>query len=132
MLQVSLIALSVLALSLALAGLFIWRSRALLGTILGLLPVAVMELAFRWSIDACVRWCIDSACASAGLPAGCEIAEFGCTEGSGMAFFLFVAAGIADLALYLVGVAAISVIRSRRYPKAPGVPPTLGGPNATA
>ena len=49
-----------------------------------------------------------------------------------MAFFLFVAAGIADLALYLVGVAAISVIRSRRNPKAPGVPPTLGGPNATA
>jgi len=47
MLQVSLIALSVLALSLALAGVFIWRSRALLGTVLGLLPIAVMELAFR-------------------------------------------------------------------------------------
>jgi len=67
MLQVSLIALGVEALSLAIAGVFIWRSRALLGTALGLLPIALMELASRWSIDASLQRCIDSACASAGL-----------------------------------------------------------------
>jgi hypothetical protein len=103
MVQITAITLGVLVISLAIAGVFIARSRPWHGVVLGLLPLGAMELVARWATDAGLRSCIDSACAAAGLPPGCEIARFGCTEGSGLGMFLFIVAGVVALGLYVVG-----------------------------
>ncbi|OGO13530.1 MAG: hypothetical protein A2Y93_17230 [Chloroflexi bacterium RBG_13_68_17] len=114
MLTVALLALGVLVISIVLADRLAQHGRGLLGVILGLLPMAIMEAVFHGSLYASVQRCLDSACASAGLPPGCTIAEFGCTEWSGLSVFLFWAVGFADLVLYMVALLVIFVIRRRR------------------
>jgi hypothetical protein len=112
--KITLIALGVLAVSLVIAGALIATRKTWLGVFLGLVPIALMEIGFWLAMDASIKRCIDRACASAGLPPGCEIAQFGCTEWSGLSYFLFIVAGIADAFLYLAGVIAIAIIYSRR------------------
>ena len=90
------------------------KSRLWLGIALGLTPIALLEIVLHGYQYFNIRDCLNSACASAGLPPGCEIAEFGCTEWSGLATFLFWAAGFAAVVLYAIGVILIVVISSRR------------------
>jgi hypothetical protein len=120
-----LIFLLVLALSLLIAGLALRKSDAFPAAVLGLLPILIMQVAFRWSTHANVQACLESACASAGLPADCGIAEFGCTEWSGLSLAVFTIAGIAHLILYTIGFVVLVIIRSRRrsstgIPRPPG------------
>ena len=104
----------ILALSLAIAGFLMAREKALLGIILGTVPIALMVLLVRWSIQADIARCLKDACTSAGLPAGCTIAEFGCTEWSGLGLALIMVAGLADLVFYIIGLIVIAVVQSRR------------------
>ena len=90
------------------------RSKTTLGLALGLLPIGVMEAIYHLSLQASIRGCLKRACLSAGLPAGCTIAEFGCTEWSGLSVFLFWAAGAAALVLYAVGAIILVVAEGRR------------------
>jgi hypothetical protein len=114
MMKITLIALGVLALSLIIAGALCARRKTWLGVFLGLLPIAVMEVGFWLALGASIQQCIDRACATAGLPPGCEIAQFGCTEWSGLSYFIFIVVGVVDAFLYLLGVIAIVVIYARR------------------
>jgi hypothetical protein len=82
--------------------------------VLGLLPIGAMEAAFHLSLQASIRDCLERACLSAGLPAGCDRIEFGCTEWSGLSQFLFWAAGLGALVVYALGFAILAVRESRR------------------
>jgi hypothetical protein len=114
MFVVILLALGVLALSLVIAGFLMAKSRVLLGVILGTVPIALMVFLVRWSIQADIARCLKDACTSAGLPPGCTIAEFGCTEWSGLGLALVGIAGVIDLVLYITGVIVIAIVQSRR------------------
>ena len=114
MLSISLYTLLCVLVCLLIAGTLIRRSKTVLGLALGLLPIGVMEAVYHLSLQASIRGCLESACLSAGLPAGCEIAEFGCTERSGLSVFLFWAAGAAALALYAIGAIVLVVVEGRR------------------
>jgi hypothetical protein len=116
--------LAVLGLSLAIAYILMNRSRPWLGIALGLLPIVLFEAILHWQLDASIRACIDHACASAGLEPGCTLAEFGCTEWSGLSRFIFWVAGMADAVLYFVGVMVIAVAQSRRSKNAADQTPT--------
>jgi hypothetical protein len=109
--------------SLLIAGSLIRRSRTVLGLVLGLLPIAVMEAIFHLSLQSSIRRCLESACLSAGLAPGCGIAEFGCTEWSGLSAFLFWAAGAAALVLYAIGAMVLIVLQARRGSTANARPP---------
>jgi ABC-type antimicrobial peptide transport system permease subunit len=122
MISTTLITLGVLVLSIAIAGAFIKRNRSFVGILVGLLPIAAMEICFQWFLYASVQDCIDRACASAGLPPGCDIAEFGCTEWSGLAVFMFYAAGFIAVVLYLLVVIVWAVVPARRRSKIQGEP----------
>jgi len=99
MLAVILYTLLCVLVCLLIAGTLIRRSKTALGLALGLLPIGVMEAIYHLSLQASIHGCLESACLSAGFPAGCTIAEFGCTEWSGLSVFLFWAAGAAALVL---------------------------------
>jgi hypothetical protein len=128
-LQLALAAIVATALSVVIAYLLIRRRNVLLGLVLGLLPIAIMEFAYNWSLDSSIHRCIASACASAGLPPDCTIAEFGCTEWSGMSRFLFFAAGVLSLGVYSVGAGTIAILHHRNLPK---LPPDTHGSDAAA
>jgi hypothetical protein len=100
--------------SLLLAQALIRRSHTALGFVLGLLPIGAMEAAFHLSLQASIRDCLERACLSAGLPAGCDRIAFGCTEWSGLSQFLFWAAGLGALVVYALGFAILAVRESRR------------------
>ena len=125
-----LVALAVLALSLGIAGVLIRRSNIGLGVVLGLLPIVVMEAVMHWSLDASIAACIDRACIAAGLEPGCRIAEFGCTEWSGIGRVIFWAAGFADALLFAMGVVVIGLVRSRGRSKAAAESPPSSAPQA--
>lgn len=112
--EIIILSLVVLTISLVIAGSLMARSKALLGVILGALPIALMVFLTRWSIQANVNRCLVEACASASLPAGCGIAEFGCTEWSGLGLALITIAGLVDLILYVIGLIVIAVVQSRQ------------------
>jgi len=114
MLSIILYTLLCVLVCLLIAGSLIRRSKTALGLALGLLPISVMEAIYHLSLQASIRGCLERACLSAGLPAGCEIAEFGCTEWSGLSVFLFWAAGAAALALYAIGAIVLVVVEGRR------------------
>ncbi len=116
MFSIALIALGVLVVSIVIAAALASRNRGGLGAVLGLVPLALMEAAFHGSLYLSIHRCLASACASAGLPPGCTIAEFGCTEWSGLSAFIFWAAGAAALAIYLVALLVIAVLRKGRAP----------------
>jgi hypothetical protein len=90
-----------------------------------------MEAIYHLSLQASIRRCLESACLSAGLPAGCGIAEFGCTEWSGLGFFMLWAAGVSALVLYAIGVTILAVVEARRWsvvnPWPPAEPPDTAG-----
>jgi hypothetical protein len=106
--------LGVLALSLAIAGFLMARSKTLLGIFLGSLPIGLMVLLVRWSIQTSINKCMVAACVSANLPAGCGIGEFGCTEWSGLGLAMIGIAAVIDLVLYIIGVIVIAIVQSRR------------------
>jgi hypothetical protein len=106
--------LIVLTISLVIAGFLMARSKTLLGIILGTLPIALMVFLARWSIQASIERCMQDACASAGLPSGCEMAEFGCNEWPSLGLALINVAGILILVLYIIGVIVIAVVQSRK------------------
>lgn len=108
------LALGVLALSLAIAGFLMAREKALLGVILGVLPIPLMVVVTRWSIHRNIERCIAEACASSAQSPECNFAQFGCTEWPGMGIALITIAGWVDLVLYIVGVIVIAVVQSRR------------------
>ena len=110
MLSIILYTLLCVLVCLLIAGNLIRRSKTALGLALGLLPIGVMEAISHLSLQASIRSCLERACLSAGLPAGCEIAEFGCTEWSGLSVFLFWAA----LVLYAIGAIVLVVVEGRR------------------
>ena len=114
MLEYTLIVVLVLALSLAVAGVAIRRVHPLLAATLGLLPMLIMQIAFQWANSASFQACLESACASSGLPANCGVGEFGCGEGYGLSMAALIMVGIAQLIIYSIGFIPIWVIHSRR------------------
>lgn len=96
------------------------RSRAVVGILLGLVPMGLMVILVDRSPDASVQRCLDSVCESAGLPPGCGLVEPGCNEGTGLGYALIYVGGIVDLVLYLLGVAAIAIVRRLRRPRTAG------------
>lgn len=110
-------ALGTLVVSLVIAHAFMKRSRAWLGVLLGLLPIGLMVWLGDRSLDASVQRCLDSVCESAGLPPGCGLPEFGCTEWSGLGYALVYLSGVVDLILYALGVIAIALVRRFRKPR---------------
>ena len=102
------------AVSLLIVWSLIRRRRRTLGLILGLLPIAIMEAIFHGTLQFRIHRCIESACVSKGLPADCGLTEFGCTEWSGLAVFMFWAAGLVALVLYAIGAAILAArVRSQ-------------------
>jgi hypothetical protein len=114
MIGIAILMFGVLALSLAIAGFLMARSKAMLGIILGTVPIALMVLLVRWSIQADIARCLEDACISSSLPSGCGIGEFGCTEWSGLGLAVITIAGLVDLVLYIIGLVVIAVVQSRR------------------
>jgi len=106
------------AISLPIAWVFIRRKKTALGLVLGLLPIAIMEVILHGSLQFRIHRCLEGACLSRGLPADCGLTEFGCTEWSGLAVFMFWAAGLLALVLYAIG-AAILAARARRSASGP-------------
>ena len=95
MLEYTLIVVLVLALSLAVAGIAIRRVHPLLAATLGLLPMLIMQIALQWANSASFQACLESACASSGLPSNCGVGEFGCGEGYGLSMAALIMVGIA-------------------------------------
>jgi hypothetical protein len=89
------------------------RNHAVLGVILALTVIILVELLLQWTVTAGIRDCLQRACVAAGQPPDCQIAEFGCTEWSGLSRFIYWAAGALDLAAYLIG-GMILFFQSRR------------------
>lgn len=107
-------ALAALLASLALAGVFISRKRAWQGLLLGLAPIAIMEIMLWLSLRPRVESCIEAACAAAGLAPGCQVDTFACTEWTGLAALFFLIAGMVDLLIYLAAAAIMVLAFSRR------------------
>jgi hypothetical protein len=105
--------------SLLLAWSLIRRMKTVPGVILGLVPIAIMEAIFHGTLQFRIHRCLESACRLKGLPADCGLTEFGCTEWSGIAVFMFWAAGLVALVLYGIG-SAILAARARRESPARG------------
>jgi hypothetical protein len=114
MLSISLYTLLCVLVCLLIAGALIRQSKTALGLALGLLPIGVMEAIYHLSLQTSIRSCLERACLSAGLPAGCDRIEFGCTEWSRLSVFLFWAAGAAALVLYVIGAIILVVAEGRR------------------
>ena len=113
MISTALYTLLCVVVSLLLAWGMIRRKKTVLGVILGLAPIAIMEAIFHGTLQIRIHRCLESACLSKGLPADCDLTEFGCTEWSGLAVFMFWAAGLVALMMYAIG-AAILVAKARR------------------
>jgi len=125
MTEILLIALTTLALSLAIAYAFMTRSKTAAGITLGLLPIVLMETLAQRSLNSSVQQCLDQLCTSAGLPPGCGLVELGCNEWIGLGYALFWLAGIIDFALFILGVIIIAVVISRKKRSSPSsqIPP---------
>jgi hypothetical protein len=102
--------------SLLIAWSLIRRRKTVLGLVLGLLPVAVMEAIFHGTLQFRIHRCLESVCLSKGLAADCGLTEFGCTEWSGLAVFMFWTAGLVALALYAIGAAILAAKARRKAP----------------
>ena len=102
----------VTTLTLALTSQFAKRNKTILGVILALGIIALVELILQWTVSASIQDCLRRACASAGQPPECQIAEFGCTEWSGLSRFIYFVVGIVDLMVYIIG-GVILLLRNR-------------------
>jgi len=114
MLEFTLVVVLVLVLSLVIAGLVIRKSDSVTAALLGLLPILIMQIGFNVSENASVQRCLESACASAGLPPDCNVGEFGCNEWSGLSRAMVMIAGIAQSIFFFIGYFIILAVRSRR------------------
>ena len=102
----------VTTLTLALTSQFAKRNKTILGVILALGIIALVELILQWTVSASIQDCLRRACASAGQPPDCQIAEFGCTEWSGLSRFIYFVVGFVDLVVYIIG-GVILLLRNR-------------------
>jgi hypothetical protein len=109
MISTALYTLLCVAASLLIAWGLIRRKKTVLGLVLGLVPIAFMEGIFHGALQFRIHRCLQEACLSKGLPADCGLTEFGCTEWSGLAIFMFWAAGFVALVLYAIGAAILTV-----------------------
>jgi len=94
--------LIILALALASAHLLIRRGSALLGFLAGIAVLGLYQLYLLLRLRFTIHNCLASACASSGLPPGCAVGTFGCTEWAGLAVFIFVATGLVQSVIFLV------------------------------
>lgn len=113
-------ALPCAAVSLVIAWSLIRHQKVVAGVVLGVVPMVIMEAILHGTLQSRIHRCLVDACLSKGLPADCGLTEFGCTEWSGLAVFMFWAAGFVALVVYAIG-AAILVARSRRKSAAPAM-----------
>ena len=102
----------VTTLTLALTSQFAKRNKTILGVILALGIIALVELILQWTVSASIQDCLRRACASAGQPPECQIAEFGCTEWSGLSRLIYYVVGMVDLMLYIMG-GVVLLLRNR-------------------
>ncbi len=116
MISIALYALLCVVLSLLVVWSLIRCKRTVPGLALGLVPIVVMEAAFHGTLWLRVHRCLEDACLAKGLPSVCGLTEFGCTEWSGAAAFMFWAAGFAALVLYAIGAAVLAARARRRLP----------------
>jgi hypothetical protein len=112
--DILILSLVVLTISLVIAGFLMAKEKALLGIILGALPIALMVFLTRWSIQRSIERCMERVCVSSGLPVGCEMAEFGCNEWPSLGLAFSNIAGVMDLVLYIIGIIVIAVVQFRR------------------
>lgn len=113
MLEVVLYALLCALASLLIAGALKHRVQTALGALLGLLPGGAMQPPFL-SLQASTRDCLEQACATAGLPPGCERFDTGCTEWSGLSQLLLGVSGLTAPVFDGIGAAVVAVRESRR------------------
>jgi hypothetical protein len=112
--DVLILSLVVLTVSLVIAGYLMARAKTLLGVILGALPIPLMVLLTRWSIQSSIERCLAEACAASKLSEECNFAQLGCTEWPSRSLALLNFSGVAVFVLYLLGVLLIAVVRSRK------------------
>ena len=125
-----LVNLGVLALSLAIAGVLITRSRRpWLGVVLGLAPIVLWEVWLQIEHNTLAQQCIERVCSSAGLPPGCSYGRDGCSEETGLRALLFWGMGFINLCVYAIGVALMTAIQSRRSKR---IAATSGPPSGPA
>jgi hypothetical protein len=108
----------VTAVTLALTSQLARRNHLILGVVLALAVIFLVELLLQWTVTAGVQDCLRRACLSAGQPPNCQIAEFGCSEWSGVSRLIYWAAGALDLVAYLIG-GIVLVIRAYRKKSRP-------------
>jgi hypothetical protein len=109
-----LIDLGILALSLAIAGLLIARSKYRLAIIFGLVPIILLELGLQIIHVIYSQQCVNANCALLNLLPGCTYGREACAEEMGLRSILFWAVGFIDLFLFIIGVVIQYVIHSRR------------------
>ena len=114
MLQYILITVLTLVLSLAIAGFAFSKTRPILAVSFGLIPLLIMQIAFRVYNYTSMQACLKSACESAGLPANCFGPEFGCREGNGYVLAMLTLTGMIQLIIYFLGLIPIWIVHSRR------------------
>jgi hypothetical protein len=102
------------AASLLVAWSLVRQRKTALGLLLGLIPIALMEALLHGSLQIRIHRCLEDACFVRGLPANCDLIEFGCTEWGGLAAFMYWAAGFAALVLYAIGAVILTVAARRR------------------
>ena len=124
MIQIPLVSFAVLIISLAISWALIHRKRPWIGLLLGILPMVLMEWWMQWSLIESIKGCIARSCGELELPPDCAMAEFGCSEWSGLSAFIFWVAGFMDLALYIVGTGLVAWLYARRRRKT--IEPTAG------
>jgi hypothetical protein len=96
------------------------RGELLVGFVVGLLPLGIAEIGYNLYLSANIQRCMQEACASAGLPPGCNVGDFGCNEWSGLARALVFIAGLLCLVLYAVIVGVMAYLMRRKANKAAG------------
>jgi hypothetical protein len=111
--DILILSMVVLTVSLIIAGSLMARSKALLGIILGVLPIPLMVFLGTWSIRRGIDRCIQEVCASSTMSPECDYAQFGCTEWPSLGLALLDLAGVALIVLYIIGVIIIAVVQSR-------------------
>jgi hypothetical protein len=108
------------AASLLVAWSLIRRRKTALGLLLGLVPIALMETLLHGSLQLQIHRCLEEACLVRGMPANCDLIEFGCTEWGGLATFMYWVAGLAAFILYAIGAVILMVAARRRRPETAG------------
>jgi hypothetical protein len=99
---------AIAAVPLLAAGLLLKHGRVAWACLVGIGLIIAMELYFFWDMSGASRACIQRTCLAAGRPPDCE-PYFGCTEGNGIAAFLFWTVGSADAMLLTLGALTVAL-----------------------